>query len=103
MPGFVDDVPYVEAGISLQPGDPRHSRALAIKQRAAGTIHEAMQRLKDRGADDSIDSVKILISTTRTLLLDYPADRTAYDTHKKAHDFLREWVRTSRSQKSFPR
>lgn len=66
-------------------------------------LHEAVQSLKNNGAEDSIDCIKMIIASIRVLELDYPVDHAHYATVKKSYEFALQISRTTTNQKAFPR
>ncbi|KAK4048054.1 Proteasome activator BLM10 [Microbotryomycetes sp. JL221] len=103
-PGFISVYHNVKAGIKLtDPNDPRFQYVASLRQRTGTLLHEAVQTLKRHGREDSIDSVKMIISTIRVYMLDYPCDHSHYSAVKKTYDFALQVTRTTRNQKMFPR
>jgi proteasome activator subunit 4 len=76
---------------------------MSLRDRIFHLMHDAITRLKDNGADDAIDCVKMIIATIKTLMLDYPQDRGDHSHAKKAYDFAKTVTRYSRHQKRHPR
>ncbi|SCV72468.1 BQ2448_4005 [Microbotryum intermedium] len=104
VPEFIDHMPHCLSGICLtDPSDPRHSFVVNLRERAGHLFHEAVKTLKSSAQDDSIDCVKMLISSIRVLELDYPCIHTHYGDIKKTYDFALTISRTTRNQKLFPR
>ncbi|KAI5481022.1 proteasome activator subunit 4 [Pseudohyphozyma bogoriensis] len=103
VPEFIDYLPHAQAGIALtDPSDPRHQFVVQIRDRTSQFLHSAVHSLKNNGAEDSIDCVKMIISTMRILTLDYPCDHSHYDAVKKSYDFALQVSRTTKNQKTFP-
>lgn len=104
VPEFIDQLPHCNAGICLtDPADPRHAFVSQLRDRSGAMLHNAVQSLKNNGAEDSIDCVKMLISSIRVLELDYPCDHVHYAAVKKSYEFALQISRTTRNQKAFPR
>jgi proteasome activator subunit 4 len=104
VPEFIDQLPHCVAGICLtDPADPRHQYVLGLRERTGRVLHAAVGSLKDNGAEDSIDAVKMIISSIRVLQLDYPCDHAHYASVKKSLEFAQTISRTTRNQKTFPR
>lgn len=104
VPEFIDHLPHCESGLALtDPADPRHQFVTKLRADAGAMMHEAVHALKNNGAEDSIDCVKMLISSIRVLELDYPCDHTHYASVKKSYEFALQISRTTRNQKTFPR
>lgn len=62
IPGFLNHPTKCATGIALQdPADPRHQFVISLRQRTGQMLHAAIIRLKDNGADDAIDSVKLIV------------------------------------------
>lgn len=92
------------AGICLtNPDDPRHQFVFQLRERSGKMLHAAVHSLKNNGAEDSIDCVKMLISSIRVLQLDYPCDHNHYTAVKKSYEFALQISRTTKNQKTFPR
>jgi proteasome activator subunit 4 len=85
------------------PADPRYQFVLALRDRSGQFMHDAVNSLKNNGAEDSIDCVKMLIACIRVLQLDYPSDRAHYTAIKKSYEFALQISRTHKGQKAFPR
>lgn len=66
-------------------------------------FHTAVHTLKSNAQEDSIDCVKMVISSIRVLQLDYPCDHSHYAAVKKSYEFALQISRTTRNQKLFPR
>ena len=104
VPEFIDQLPHCVAGICLtDPADPRHQFVLGLRERTGRALHAAVASLKNTGAEDSIDAVKMIISAIRVLQLDYPCDHAHYASVKKSLEFAQTISRTTRNQKTFPR
>jgi proteasome activator subunit 4 len=59
---FIDQNTVYEAGILLKdPKDPRHQYVANLRERSGLMLHQAASRLKDYGAEDAIDSVKMIM------------------------------------------
>ena len=104
IPEFIDHLPHCEAGICLtDPADSRHQFVVQLRERTGTMLHDAVQSLKNNGAEDSIDCVKMIIASVRVLELDYPCDHAHYATVKKSYEFALQVSRTTTNQKAFPR
>ena len=85
------------------PSDPRHQFVFQLRERCGRVLHDAVHSLKNNGAEDSIDCVKMLIASIKILQLDYSCDTTHYTAIKKSYEFALQISRTTRNQKAFPR
>lgn len=85
------------------PSDPRHSFVFKLRERCGRVLHDAVHSLKNNGAEDSIDCVKMLIASIKILQLDYSCDTSHYTAIKKSYEFALQISRTTRNQKAFPR
>lgn len=104
VPEFINQVPHCSAGICLtDPSDPRHQFVIQLRARAGHLFHNAVHSLKNSGAEDSIDCVKMITASIRVLELDYPCDHVHYTAVKKSYEFALQISRTTRNQKAFPR
>ncbi|GAA5959559.1 hypothetical protein JCM21900_003196 [Sporobolomyces salmonicolor] len=104
VPEFIDHIPSCEANIPLSdPKDPRHRFVVDLRTRAGQLFHAGVQVLRSDGEQDSIDCVKMIISSIRVLELDYPCDHTHHGAVKKSYEFALNISRTTRNQKEFPR
>ncbi|KAM0751556.1 hypothetical protein T439DRAFT_300497 [Meredithblackwellia eburnea MCA 4105] len=104
VPEFIDQLPHCKAGMCLtDPTDPRHVFVYQLRRRCGRVLHEAVHSLKNNGAEDSIDCVKMLISSIKILQLDYSCDTSHYSAVKKSYEFALQISRTTRNQKLFPR
>lgn len=104
MPEFIDYPPHCEGGICLtDTADPRHAFVMQLRARSGETLHASVAALKNNGAEDSIDCVKMLIASIRVLEIDYPCDHLHYTAVKKSYEFALTITRTARNQKLFPR
>lgn len=104
VPEFIDQLPHCLAGICLADvNDPRHQFVVGFRERSGHMLHEAVHSLKNNGAEDSIDCVKMIISSIRVLELDYPCDHLHYSAVKKSYEFALQISRSTKNQKAFPR
>lgn len=104
MPEFIAAYDNVQSGMCLtDPSDPRHQLVAQLRERTGQTLHNAVQLLKSNGREDSIDCVKMTISSIRVLELDYPCDHAHHSAVKKSHEFALQISRTTRKQKTYPR
>lgn len=104
MPEFISTYHYVQAGLCLtDPADPRHQLVVQLRERTGQLLHNAVQTLKSNAREDSIDCVRMTISSIRVLELDYPCDHSHHAAVKKSHDFALQISRSTRNQKLFPR
>ncbi|GAA5921528.1 hypothetical protein JCM1841_000553 [Sporobolomyces salmonicolor] len=104
VPDFIDHIPSCKANIPLSdPKDPRHRFVVDLRTRAGQLFHAGVQVLRSDGEQDSIDCVKMIISSIRVLELDYPCDHTHHGAVKKSYEFALNISRTTRNQKEFPR
>jgi proteasome activator subunit 4 len=82
VPEFVDFVHKCKTGTLLPDADdPRHKAIRHLHQRIGRLLHEAANRLKQVGSDDSFDSVKMLMCAATDLLY-----RTASRTYAQCDD-----------------
>jgi proteasome activator subunit 4 len=101
---FISDRPLCKTHYCLtDPSDPRYQFVLSLRSRIYDLLHAAIAGLKNNGADDAIDCVKMIISTIKTLMLDYPLDRTDHNHAKKSYEFAKQITRFSKHQKKHPR
>lgn len=104
VPEFISTYHTVNSGICLtDPDDPRHQFVDQLRTRAGTLFHEAVHTLKSNAQEDSIDCVKMVISSIRVLQLDYPCDHSLYAITKKSYEFALQISRTTRNQKQYPR
>lgn len=104
VPEFISTYHNVFSGICLtDPSDPRHQFVDQLRTRSGTLFHEAVHSLKSNAQEDSIDCVKMVISSIRVLQLDYPCDHSHYAAVKKSYEFALQISRTTRNQKQFPR
>lgn len=104
MPEFINHLPQCAAGICLTDStDPRHQFVTQLRIRAGEMLHTSVDSLKNNGAEDSIDCVRLLISSIKLLELDYPCDHLHYTAVKKSYDFALQISKTTNNQKRFPR
>ncbi|GAA6008845.1 hypothetical protein JCM10207_001745 [Rhodosporidiobolus poonsookiae] len=104
VPEFINHMPTCRASIPLSdPKDPRHRFVVDLRNRASDFLHRAVQALKSSGQEDSVDAIKMVISSIRVLELDYPCDTSAHGTTKKSYEFALNISRVTRNQKEFPR
>lgn len=62
VPEFIDLIPSCNAGICLtDPSDPRYQYVISLRDRIGEGLHQAVICLKDSGAEDAIDCVKMLM------------------------------------------
>ncbi|KAM0792923.1 hypothetical protein ACM66B_002682 [Microbotryomycetes sp. NB124-2] len=103
-PEFISLYHNVKSGIPLtDPTDPRFQLVAQLRSRVGVLLHSAVTTLRENGREDSIDSVKMIIATIRTYMLDYPVDHSHYNMAKRSYDFALQISRTTRNQKQFPR
>ncbi|GAA5854935.1 hypothetical protein JCM8547_004128 [Rhodosporidiobolus lusitaniae] len=104
IPEFIDHMPTCKASIPLtDPKDPRHRFVVDLRDRVADLLHRSVQALKSSGQEDSVDAIKMVISSIRVLELDYPCDSSHHGTVKKSYEFALNISRVTRNQKEFPR
>ncbi|KAK4703609.1 proteasome activator subunit 4, partial [Phenoliferia sp. Uapishka_3] len=104
VPDFINQLPHCQAGMCLtDPADPRHAFVFGLRERCGRVLHDAVHSLKNNGAEDSIDCVKMLIASIKILQLDYSCDTSHYTAIKKSYEFALQISRTTRNQKAFPR
>ncbi|GAA94209.1 uncharacterized protein L969DRAFT_375946 [Mixia osmundae IAM 14324] len=104
VPDFVQRSPDIEVGLCLtDPTDVRLQHVMALRERTGRMLHEAARHLRDNGAEDAIDSVKMIISTTRVLMLDHPFDKSSYEPSKGYYEYIRGLSRVVRGQRHFSR
>ena len=64
---FIDHVPACETSFCLiDVADPRHQLVMSLRQRSAELLHSAVLRLRDNGAEDAIDGVRMIVYVIRT-------------------------------------
>ncbi|KAK4046499.1 Proteasome activator BLM10 [Microbotryomycetes sp. JL201] len=103
-PEFISLYHNVNCGIPLtNHEDTRFQIVAQLRARVGALLHSAVQTIRQHGREDSIDSVKMVISTIRVYMLDYPVDHSHYNMVKRAYDFSLQVTRTTRNQKQFPR
>lgn len=104
VPEFIDHLPRCNIGLPLSDAnDPRHAFVADIRTRAGEFLHNAVQTLKVSQQQDTIDCIKMVVATIRTLELDYPTDSNHHSTVKKSYEFALNVSRVTRNQKEFPR
>ncbi|GAA6033408.1 hypothetical protein JCM8097_006736 [Rhodosporidiobolus ruineniae] len=104
VPEFVNHMPTCKANIPLSdPNDPRHRFVVDLRTRIGDFLHRSVQSLKSSGQEDSVDAIKMVISSIRVLELDFPCDTSAHATVKKSYEFALNISRTTKNQKAFPR
>lgn len=104
VPEFIDHLPHSKAGICItDPLDPRHIFITELRARTGAILHRSVNVLKNNGAEDSIDSVKMVIGCVKVLELDYPCDHMHHGAIKKSYEFALQISKTTRNQKLFPR
>ncbi|BGP22448.1 Proteasome activator BLM10 [Rhodotorula toruloides] len=104
IPEFIDHLPRCNIGLPLSDAnDPRHAFVADIRTRAGEFLHHAVQTLKNSQQQDTIDCIKMVVATIRTLELDYPTDSNHHSTVKKSYEFALNVSRVTRNQKEFPR
>lgn len=104
VPSFIDQVPHMESCLCLtDPGDPRHGFVVDFRAKVGEMLHASVMSLKGSGAEDSIDCIKAIASTIRTVMLHYPCDPAAYNAVKRSYDFAVQITRTTKRQRAFPR
>ncbi|GAA5836406.1 hypothetical protein JCM11251_007072, partial [Rhodosporidiobolus azoricus] len=104
VPEFIDYMPTCKASIPLTDSkDPRHRYVVDLRNRIGDFLHRSVQALKSSGQEDSVDAIKMVISSIRVLELDYPCDSGHHATVKKSYEFSLNISRVTRNQKEFPR
>ncbi|KAH8929547.1 hypothetical protein BT69DRAFT_1292546 [Atractiella rhizophila] len=103
-PEFVERVPAFACGINItDPSDPRHTYMLKLRERYGETLHNAIDAFKSHGVEDSIDCVRLLISSIKSILIDYPCDRSTYGHMQRYFDFTKNLCKNWKGQQLYPR
>lgn len=104
VPEFLTTPPRFKSGFLLtDESDKRHKFIVDFRRRFGSLLHRAAQTTQDSGAEDQIDSVRLLIRSIRSFMTSYSFDADDYKAHSASIAFIRNVSKLYAKQKAFPR
>lgn len=94
-------LPPYKSGILLSdPSDPRYQHVAAFRERIGETLHRAASAMRDAGeSDNSVETVKILVSTIGTYLTAYGIRSKQFSSAQTAYSGMQATKRMYESQR----
>lgn len=96
--------PFKSGLVLTDPSDPRYQHIAAFRKRIGETLHRAAAALKEAGeSDNSVDTIKILVTTIGTYLTAYGLRSKAFAAAQSAYSSLSSSKRIYDSQRKHHR
>ncbi|KAG9025662.1 hypothetical protein FRB95_009933 [Tulasnella sp. JGI-2019a] len=104
LPEFIANVASIQAGFALDdPKDPRYQQVSNLRGRIGLFLHQASLSLRNKGDENTVPAVLILISTCRTFLMEYADSRDNYYSQRDVYTEELGLTRRYSGQKTWPR
>jgi proteasome activator subunit 4 len=92
--------PYKSGLVLTDPNDPRYQRVVAFRQHVGETLHRAASAMRDAGeSDNSVDTVRLLVTTIGTFLTAYGIRSKQYSSAQSAYAGMLSTKKLYESQK----
>ncbi|KAG8874746.1 hypothetical protein FRB97_005668 [Tulasnella sp. 331] len=104
LPEFIATVKSIESGFALNDkNDIRYRQVAKLRERISRFLHKASASLRNKGDENTVPAVLMLISTCRTYLTEYADSRDNYYSQRDVYIEELGLTRRYSGQKTWPR